>query len=68
MCVTRMATNYIHLSDAFNAATFAERMAKGDFDGRLENELAKLSQEQLMQIAALLPPSPAIVESRQSDK
>jgi hypothetical protein len=42
------------LSNAFDAATFAEQLGKGVFDGQLHIELAKLSQEQLLQVAVVL--------------
>jgi hypothetical protein len=38
----------------FDAATFVEQYDGGAFDGRLHEELVNLSQEQLMEIAALL--------------
>jgi hypothetical protein len=41
------------LSNAFDATTFAEQLGKGVFDGQLHNELTKLSQEQLAQVAVL---------------
>jgi hypothetical protein len=43
------------MSYTFDAKTSVDRLGKGDFDGQLDNELTKLSQEQLWQVAALLP-------------
>lgn len=46
---------YEHLMDkSFDPVQFVSRMTSGAFDGRLHEELARLSQEQLEQVAALL--------------
>ena len=42
------------MSDVFDFKTFAQHLSSGDFDGHLDNELTKLSPEQLSQVAALL--------------
>jgi hypothetical protein len=38
----------------FDAAEFLERLNRGEFDGRVHQEIRKLSQEQLEQIALLM--------------
>jgi hypothetical protein len=42
------------MDQEFNAANFVEQFDKGALDGRLHEELIKLSQEQLGEVALLL--------------
>jgi len=42
------------MGEPFDAALFVSRMQAGVFDGKLHEELASLSREQLEQVAELL--------------
>jgi hypothetical protein len=61
-CVTKCCLGAINMSDVFDAKTFVQHLNRGDFDGHLDNELTKLSQEQLSQVAALVE-TPATTKS-----
>jgi hypothetical protein len=42
------------MDQEFNASKFVEQFDTGEFNGRLHEELIKLSQEQLAEVALLL--------------
>jgi hypothetical protein len=42
------------MDQEFSAAKFVEQFNRGAFDGQLHEELTNLSQEQLIEVAALL--------------
>jgi hypothetical protein len=42
------------MNDPFDSERFLERMQSGEFDGRIVDEMAKLTTAQLEQVAALL--------------
>jgi|HubBroStandDraft_5_1064220.scaffolds.fasta_scaffold2730162_1 hypothetical protein len=42
------------MADTFDAHTFLDRLSLGEFDGRIPDELRKLTHEQIEEVALLM--------------